>query len=399
MKTQTVESEATTFKACKLTHIFLLALLLAACSSAPSATPTSPVTPQPPRVEELTFQSGSFNLVGDLRLPAGSGPFPLVIFVHGSGPNDRIASGIYLPIMKRMQQTGYATFAWDKPGTGESTGTFTQEILKHQRAKILLEAIEVMKARPDIDVRQIGLWGASQAGYVMPRIFSESEDIAFMICVSCAGMSGVDQMAFQVTALALCSEVPAEQAAEKERLLAELDQARAYETYEEYLLYRETIAALARIVSAPIGEWPVLSETAWQTNDPEIENWWNPMGVIEQVRFPVLAIYGDQDRQIDPQQGSIAYRRALELAGNPKSRVELFAGANHAILVSESGCPKDQLEQLEQYVKSLGFASLQEAQEAFLANPDDPRMLEAYPFALGYLDLIEEWLRNLRDNR
>jgi len=231
---------------------------------------------------------------------------------------------------------------------------------------------------------------------VTPLIFSESEDIAFLICESCAGMSGVDQMAFQVTALALCSEVPAQQAAEKERLLAEMDQARAYETYAEYLHYRETLAALAKIVSAPIGEWPALSEAAWQTNDPKIESWWNPMGVIEQVRFPVLAIYGDQDRQIDPQQGAIAYRRALELAGNPKSRVELFAGADHGIIMSKTGCPEDQLAQLEQYVKSLGFASLQAAQEAFLANPDDPQLLEAYPYAPGYLDLIEEWLRDLR---
>jgi len=364
----------------------ILALLLAACAR----------QPQPARVEEITFQSGSFNLVGDLRLPAGKGPFPVVLFVHGSGLNDRTASGAYLPIMKRMQQAGYATFSWDKPGYGESTGYFTQEILKHQRAKILLDGIEVMKARPDIDPGQIGLWGVSQAGYVMPLIFSESEDIAFLICESCAGMSGVDQMAFQVTALALCSEVPAQQAAEKERLLAEMDQARAYETYAEYLHYRETLAALAKIVSAPIGEWPALSEAAWQTNDPKIESWWNPMGVIEQVRFPVLAIYGDQDRQIDPQQGAIAYRRALELAGNPKSRVELFAGADHGIIMSKTGCPEDQLAQLEQYVKSLGFASLQAAQEAFLANPDDPQLLEAYPYAPGYLDLIEEWLRDLR---
>ncbi len=364
----------------------ILALLLAACAR----------QPQPARVEEITFQSGSFNLVGDLRLPAGKGPFPVVLFVHGSGLNDRTASGAYLPIMKRMQQAGYATFSWDKPGYGESTGYFTQEILKHQRAKILLDGIEVMKARPDIDPGQIGLWGVSQAGYVMPLIFSESEDIAFLICESCAGMSGVDQMAFQVTALALCSEVPAQQAAEKERLLAEMDQARAYETYAEYLHYRETLAALAKIVSAPIGEWPALSEAAWQTNDPKIESWWNPMGVIEQVRFPVLAIYGDQDRQIDPQQGAIAYRRALELAGNPKSRVELFAGADHGIIMSKTGCPEDQLAQLEQYVKSLGFVSLQAAQEAFLANPDDPQLLEAYPYAPGYLDLIEEWLRDLR---
>ena len=190
-----------------------LILLLPACAR----------QPQPARIEEITFQSGQFSLVGDLRLPEGKSPFPLVIFVHGSGDIDRSGFWGYLPIMKRMQQAGYATFAWDKPGTGESTGIFKQEILKHQRAEILLEAIEVMKARPDIDPRQIGLWGVSQAGYVMPRIFSESKDIAFLICESCAGMSGVDQMAFQVTALALCSDVPAQQAAEEERLLAELD--------------------------------------------------------------------------------------------------------------------------------------------------------------------------------
>ena len=87
---------------------------------------------------------------------------------------------------------------------------------------------------------------------------------------------------------------------------------------------------------------------------------------------------------------------ALELAGNPKSRVELFAEADHGIIMSKSGCPKDQLAQLEQYVKSLGFTSLQAAQEAFLANPDDPQLLEAYPYAPGYLDLIEEWLRGLK---
>ena len=366
--------------------LLALILLLPACAG----------QPQPARIEEITFQSGDFTLVGDLRLPVGKSPFPLVIFVHGDGPIVRYGFGAYMPIMKRMQQAGYATLSWDKPGSGESTGQISDTRVYHQRAKILLDAIEVMKARPEIDSRRIGLWGGSQAGYVMPFIFSESEDIAFMICVSCAGMSGVDEMAYQVTALALCNEVPAQQAAEKERLLAELDQARAFETYEEYLHYRETLAALAKIVSAPINQWDVMSETAWQTNDPEIENWWNPIEAIEQAGFPVLAIFGDQDRQGDPQQGAIAYRRALELAGNPKSRVELFAGGDHGIFMSKTGCPEDQLAQLEQIVKSQGFTSLQEAKEAYLANPEDPRLLEALPFAPGYLDLIEEWLKDLR---
>jgi hypothetical protein len=56
----------------------LLALLLPACAK----------QPQPARIEEIAFESGSFHVVGDLRLPEGTGPFPVVLFVHGSGPID-----------------------------------------------------------------------------------------------------------------------------------------------------------------------------------------------------------------------------------------------------------------------------------------------------------------------
>ena len=205
--------------------------------------------PQPPRTEEITFQSGSFTLVGDLRLPEGTGPFPVVVFVHGDGPADRTAFGLYLPIMERMLRAGYATFAWDKPGTGESTGQLSTRMY-HQRAQIVLDAIEVMKAHPDIDRQRIGLWGISQAGYVMPLVLSMSEDIAFMICVSCgAGMSGVDEMAYQIISQAFCAGVPEEKADELRRLLSELDRARTYETYDEYVHYREVLDALAGIGS------------------------------------------------------------------------------------------------------------------------------------------------------
>jgi pimeloyl-ACP methyl ester carboxylesterase len=368
----------------------LLALMVTACSS---PTPTS----QPPGTEEITFKSGSFSVVGDLRTPGGRrGPYPVVLFVHGSGPADRTGAGSYLPVMERILQAGYATFSWDKPGTGESTGRLDDRHVQSQRAQILLDAIEVMKAHADIDPRQIGLWGISQAGYVMPRVLAQSEDIAFMICVSCAGMSGSDQMAFQVTALALCDGVPEEKADEKTRLLAELDTARAYETYEEYMHYREVLAALAKLESAPIEKWPLLSEDTWQKCDPDLEAHWNPVGLIEQVRIPVLAIFGDRDRQIDPLQGAHAYRQALGQAGNPKSRVTLFPRANHGIAVSDTGCPGEDGQRFEQYVKTLGYGSISEAQEAILKDPYKPGSLGDPPFAPGYLNLIEEWLRDLR---
>ncbi len=91
-------------------------------------------------------------------------PFPVVLFVHGSGPADRTLFGYYLPVMERMLKSGYAVFSWDKPGYGESTGKLSDARVYHQRAQIILDAIMVMKKHPDIDHQRIGLWGTSQVG-------------------------------------------------------------------------------------------------------------------------------------------------------------------------------------------------------------------------------------------
>ena len=368
--------------------VMLLVLVMAACSS-----PTA----QPARVEEISFESGKFHVVGDLRLPEGTGPFPVVLFVHGSGPADRTGEGSYPPIIERMLRAGYATFSWDKPGTGESTGELREPTLRHQRAQIVLDAVEVMKARSDIDSQRIGLWGISQAGYVMPLALMQSEDIAFMICISCPGMSGTDQTTYQNMAMALCTGTPKGQADRRTELLAELEAAHTYKTYGEYVHYREVIEALfGTAVQAPQGYgFGVVPEKAWLANDSENEHWWNPIEVIEQTEIPVLAIFGDKDPQMDPIQGAYAYRKAVEQAGNPLSRVDLFPKANHGIVTSETGCPADDLHWIEQYVKTLGYDSLSEAQAALREDPYNPKVLSVYPYAPEYLDLIEEWLTNL----
>ena len=38
---------------------------------------------------QVTFASDTLTLNGTLSIPNGTGPFPTVVFVHGSGPNDR----------------------------------------------------------------------------------------------------------------------------------------------------------------------------------------------------------------------------------------------------------------------------------------------------------------------
>ncbi|HET7012039.1 MAG TPA: CocE/NonD family hydrolase [Anaerolineales bacterium] len=363
-------------------------------ATSPAVLPETVAQPQPARIEEITFQSGEFTLVGDLWLPEGTAPFPVILLNQGSGLDNRIDRGFALPIMERMQRAGYATFSWDKPGVGESTGQLSDTRLLHERAQILLDAIEVMKARPDIDPHRIGLEGGSQAGYVMSLVLSMSEDIAFMICDSCPGMSGVDQSTYQAMALALCTGTPEGQADQRAELLADLDATRDYETYDQYAHYREVIEALFETASsAPKGlGFEVVPEEAWRLNDPKIEGWWSPMEVIRHTKIPVLVLLGDKDWQMDPLQAADAWSKALQAAGNSHSRVELFPDANHDLAAHATGCPDGDKEMFEKYVQSLGYTSLETAMTAIQENPE---LMNQFPFAPGYLDLIEEWLRGL----
>lgn len=106
-------------------------------------------------IEEITFQSGPFKVVGDLKLPEGKGPHPVVVFVHGDGPNNRDSGGSYPPIMERTLKVGYAVFSWDKPGTGESTGEFKRDKLFKERAQIVIDAIGVLKEHPSSEQETI----------------------------------------------------------------------------------------------------------------------------------------------------------------------------------------------------------------------------------------------------
>jgi pimeloyl-ACP methyl ester carboxylesterase len=362
----------------------MLALLLAACAR----------QPQPARVEEITFQSGEFKLVGELRTPAGTGPFPVVLFVHGDAPGaNRTFFGMYLPIMERMMRAGYAVFSWDNPGAGESTGTTDRQQITQQQAQIVTDAIDVMKAYPGIDPRRIGLWGVSMAGYVMPRVLMVSDEVAFMICQSCGSMSGHDEFVYLTVAQGYCGGVPEAATGQLEILLAELDEARTFDTYEGYLHYREVLDELAALGPVAVPN-PVASEAGWLANDPAYEFAWSPVHVIEQIRIPVLAIWGERDTKIDPIRAAHAYREVLEQAGNSNYRLEVIPGVDHTLAPSETGCISEEGQTLERVLEEKGFTF----EDLESLDPQDPVLYtlgSAWPYAPEYLDLIEEWLRGL----
>ena len=124
-------------------------------STAGSSTPASSSS-LPERTEEIRFAVDSFALVGDLHLPPGAGPHGAVVLVHGSGPQTRTSTPTTYSTTQLFRDAGYAVLVWDKPGSGASTGEFSEEFRQSERATILTAGIKALLERDDIDSSKIG---------------------------------------------------------------------------------------------------------------------------------------------------------------------------------------------------------------------------------------------------
>jgi pimeloyl-ACP methyl ester carboxylesterase len=159
----------------------LFALSAVACGGGSPSGPAAEPTPSGP-----TFPSGDVRLSYALDLPPGPGPFPAIVFGHGSG---RTTKDEAMSVKSRMTQAGFAVLRYDKRGVGQSTGTFeTPGLLNSDRllpilADDMAAGVAFLRTRPEIDRNRIGLMGISQAGWIMPLAAARAPDVRFMILV------------------------------------------------------------------------------------------------------------------------------------------------------------------------------------------------------------------------
>lgn len=110
--------------------------------------------------KHIQFKVRKETLRGSLFIPNGKGPFPAVIFFHGSGSKRER----YLPIAKILAGDGILTLTFDFRGCGESDGVYEEQTHKN--------AVEDAKAgldfllRQNVDRERIGICGASFGGYL-----------------------------------------------------------------------------------------------------------------------------------------------------------------------------------------------------------------------------------------
>ncbi|MEU3747724.1 MULTISPECIES: alpha/beta hydrolase family protein [Streptomyces] len=133
--------------------------------------------------QRVSIRHGGHTLNGVLATPRdGLKRHGLVVYVHGDGPVDATHDDGYKPMWEANAKAGYASLSWDKPGVAGAPGNWLDQSMD-DRADEAAAAIAWARARADIDSDRIGLWGASQAGWVLPKIAAKTS-VSFVIAVS-----------------------------------------------------------------------------------------------------------------------------------------------------------------------------------------------------------------------
>jgi hypothetical protein len=130
------------------------------------------------------FVDGDVRLAFTLDLPPGKGPFPAIVMGHGSGRVSRDQLGW---ASRHFTELGFAVLRFDKRGVGESTGTFVfvgtrdSPWVFPQLASDVAAGVRFLRTRREIDAKRIGLFGASQAGWILPLAAQQLGGVAFII--------------------------------------------------------------------------------------------------------------------------------------------------------------------------------------------------------------------------
>lgn len=308
-------------------------------------------------IERDKHYKKDLSLSGSLILPRGEGPFPAIVFAHGSGQETRDASR---GLAALFAYNGIACLIFDKRGVGKSEGEHWAASFSDY-ANDLLAAVQLLKTFPEIDKNKIGLYGHSQGGWVVPLAISKSPaDISFAILSAANCVSPLDQHMYNgrrvLTFRGADSSTIAEvEAFRRSKYAASLGRISKEKFYNEIL------------PAAQKKEWlskqKLTNEELGVDQFFEYNCYYDPVPALASVKCPVLGIYGERDNFTDANINYQLMQEQFQKNGNRDVTLKMFPDANHAMLYTARG---------------------------WFFNREMPALTK---FADGYIDLLLNWVK------
>jgi len=317
----------------------------------------APEDPPPYVEEEVVFTNADITLAGTLTVPPSGGPFPSVVMITGSGPQNRdeelFGFKPFRIIADHFTRNGIAVLRYDDRGVGGSSGSVS-ESTSEDFAGDVIEAMRFLQARDDIEPNAIGLLGHSEGGIVAPIAAVRSNAVTFMILMAGTSVTGEEILLEQGEAILRANGAGATEIQNQKDM-----QARMFEVVRTGRGLEELEADVRRQVRAEIESLPPEQRTAITDVDAAVESqvrgqlafvgstWFeffldhDPATALEKVHVPVLALFGELDVQVPPAVNVGPLEAALERSGNDDVTIHTFPKANHLFLTAETGSPNE----------------------------------------------------------
>jgi uncharacterized protein len=259
------------------------------------------------RAEDVSVGGEPFVLKATLTVPTGSGPFPAAVLVHGSGPNDRDetigANRPFKDLAEGLSSRGVAVLRYEKRTFQYGHKLGNNISIDDEVVLDAVAAVNLLKARPDIDPRRVFVVGHSLGALLAPEIAVRAAPVAGAVLLAPPGRPPWDSVLAQMRYL----ETPPDKLLEIEKAID--------------LLKAGKLGA-GMLLGAPASYWQ-----DWASRDG--------IGMAKQVRKPILILHGERDYQVTDEDLA-TWKNGLR----DVSKVELMtvAGANH-LFITGTGKP------------------------------------------------------------
>jgi hypothetical protein len=262
--------------------------------------------------------------------------------VHGSGAQDREP---YRVIADKFAKNGISVLIYDKRGVGESSGNW--EIASIQElADDALSAVKFLKMRTDIDSSKIGLYGGSQAGWIIPYAAARSKDLSFIMITAGPAISPAEQDIYRINNLLKEKDLP-------EELITKADTLLRY--FYSYVIDNKNEHELDELIRE-LGKDKRLSYLTWKISRGINNDFYKKFGFnydpvpdFQKITIPVLCIWGELDKIVPAHGSRSIIDKALTKAGNLDYTLKIFPQANHVMRLAETGGYAE-WEKLREYV-------------------------------------------------
>ncbi len=268
--------------------------------------------------ESMTFGSEEYTLTGALTFPKDGSDCPVVILVHGSGPNDMDETigpnSPFKDIAYALGEQGIGVLRYNK-----RTLEHTKKVIEEAETLTVYEetiddvvyAYNYLKKEKNIE-EDIYILGHSLGGYLMPRIAKEVPEAAGYIMLAGNASPLEDLYEYQILYLANLDGTVTDQ-----------EQA----SIDYYISVVEKVRKLDESSNYSIQELGGLSKSYWL----DLQDY-DPVALVRTITSPLLILQGSRDYQITVDEFNL-YREGL--SGMDNVSFKLYEGLNHLFLKGE----------------------------------------------------------------